>query len=208
LFCPFWFAAIDMRPGLLRAGFVLAFRAMPSRPLTTSEIAEVRLVFAASLDYTHAFVSENASWPDFVDAMGARLQKRVRPPDDHNAITVGQTSYFPVILDTKAETLAAGNLRDMAWLMHELTHQWQYRRLGWSYLASALAVQLRLGRMAYNYQGTYPSTEAALLAAHSAGQRLAQFNLEQQGDLARDYYYRLKAGLNCSAWEPFIQEMR
>ena len=33
-------------------------------------------------------------------------------------------------------------------------------------------------------------------------------NPEQQGDLARDYYYRLKAGLNCSAWEPFIQEMR
>lgn len=181
---------------------------MPARPLSAAEIAEARLVFASSLDYTHAFVFENARWPDFVDRMGAALQKRIRPPDDHNAVTVGQTSYFPVILDTKPESLAAGNLRDMAWLIHELTHQWQFRRLGWRYLGSALSVQMRLGRLAYNYQGAYPTTDAALLAAHSAGQRLAQFNPEQQGDLARDYYYRLKAGLNCGAWEPFIQEMR
>ena len=181
---------------------------MPVRPLSASEIGEARLVFASSLDYSRAYVSENARWPDYVDRMGAALQKRVRASDDHNAVTVGQTSYFPVVLDTRTETLAAGNLRDMAWLMHELTHQWQYRRQGWGYLAAALAVQLRLGRMAYNYQGAYPTTEAALLAAHSAGQRLAQFNLEQQGDLARDYYYRLKAGMSCSAWEPFIQEMR
>jgi hypothetical protein len=67
---------------------------------------------------------------------------------------------------------------------------------------------LRLGRMAYNYQGSYPTTEAALVAAHAEGKRLAQFNLEQQGDLARDYYYRLKGGLSCAAWEPFIHELR
>ena len=181
---------------------------MPTRPLSASEIGEARLVFASSLDYSRAFVAENASWPDYVDRMGAALQKRVRQPDDHNAVTFGQTSYFPVVLDTKPETLAAGNLRDMAWLMHELTHQWQFRRQGWGYLAAAVSVQLRLGRAAYDYQGDSSSTEAALLAAHSAGRRLAQFNPEQQGDIARDYYYRLKAGLSCSAWEPFIQEMR
>ena len=134
---------------------------MPSRPLTDAEIAEARLVFAGSLDYTHAFVSENNRWPDWVDTMGASLQKRIRQPDDHNAITIGQTSYFPVTLGTGAEAIAAGNLRDIAWLMHELTHQWQYGHLGWSYLGSTLAVQLRLGRMAYNYQGSYPTTEAA-----------------------------------------------
>jgi hypothetical protein len=180
---------------------------MRNRPLSASEIAEARLVFGSSLDYTHAFVSENARWPDWVDKMGASFQKRVRQPDDHNAVTVGRTSYFPVVLDTKAETIAAGNLRDMAWLMHELTHQWQYRHQGWHYLGSALSVQIRLGRLAYNYQGTYPTTEAALLAAHNQGRRLAQFNPEQQGDLARDYYYRLKGGLSCAAWEPFIHEL-
>jgi hypothetical protein len=181
---------------------------MPSRPLTASETTEARLVFAGTLDYTHAFVSENAHWPDWVDTMGASLQKRIREPDDHNAVTVGQTSFFPVTLATSAELIAAGNLRDMAWLMHELTHQWQFRRMGWTYLGLALSVQLRLGRLAYNYQGIYPSTEAALLAAHAEGRRLADFNLEQQGDLARDYYYRLKGGLSCAAWEPFVQELR
>src|SRR5438067_1188074 len=113
---------------------------MPARPLSASETAEARLVFASSLDYARVFVFEGARWPDFVDRVGASLQKRVRPPDEHNAVTFGQTSYFPVVLDTVAESVAAGNLRDMAWLIHELTHQWQYRRRGWSYLAAALSV--------------------------------------------------------------------
>lgn len=181
---------------------------MPSRPLSPSEIAEAQLVFGASLDYTHAFVAEEASWPDWVDKVGASLQKSIRNPDDHNAITIGHTSFFPVTLDTRAETVAAGRLRDMAWLMHELTHQWQFRRQGWSYLAGALSVQLTLGRMAYDYQGIHPTRDAALVAAHAEGRRLAQFNLEQQGDLARDYYYRLKQGLNTGPWEPFIHELR
>ena len=137
---------------------------MPSRPLSASETTEARLVFGNSLDYIHAFVSENASWPDWVDKMGAGLQKRIRPPDEHNAITVGQTSFFPVTLDTSAELIGAGQLRDMAWLIHELTHQLQYRRMGWVYLGRALSVQLRLGRLAYDYQGAYPTTEAALSA--------------------------------------------
>lgn len=181
---------------------------MSSRPLSPSEIAEAQLVFGASLDYTHAFVFEDASWPDWVDKVGASLQKTIRNPDDHNAITIGQTSFFPVTLDTRAETIAAGRLRDMAWLIHELTHQWQFRNRGWSYLVSSLSVQLRLGRKAYDYQGTYPTLDAALVAAHAEGRRLAQFNLEQQGDLARDYYYRCKQGLNAEAWEPFIHELR
>jgi hypothetical protein len=181
---------------------------MSNRPLSASEIAEAKLVFGASLDYTHAFVAEEASWPDFVDRVGASLQKTMRSPDDHNAITIGQTSFFPIILDTRAETIAGGGLHDMGWLIHELTHQWQYRHLGWGYLASALSVQLTLGRKAYDYQGAYPTLDAALVAAHSEGRRLGQFNLEQQGDLARDYYYRLKQGGNTGAWDPFIQELR
>jgi len=181
---------------------------MPSRPLSASEVTEARLVFGASLDYTQAFVSEDASWPDWVDTLGARLQRQTRDPDDHNAITLGQTSYFPVTLSTAPAAITAGQLRDIGWLIHELTHQWQYRHLGWGYLASALSVQLRLGRLAYNYQGTYPTLDAALVAAHAEGKRLAQFNMEQQGDIARDYYYRLKVGLNCAPWEPFIQDLR
>ena len=181
---------------------------MARRPLSDSEITEARLVFHSSLDYTHGYVSEDSSWPDWVDHLGAQLHRRVRAPDEHNAVTLGQTSYFPVALNTSSAAITAGVLQDMGWLMHELTHQWQFKRQGWTYLASTLSVQVRLGRAAYDYRGKYSTQEAALQAARAEGRHLGQFNLEQQGDIARDYYFRLKAGQNCGAWEPFIAEMR
>ena len=181
---------------------------MTRRPLSISEVAEAQTVFGSGLDYTRAFVYENAGWPDWIDSLGARLQRRMRYKDEHNAITLGTTSYFPVSLKTDAATIAGGELRDISWLIHELTHQWQYRRLGWSYLVSALQVQMRLGRAAYDYRGEAASPEAALQAALTAGRKLASFNPEQQGDLARDYYLRRRWGENCDPWEPFIQELR
>jgi hypothetical protein len=181
---------------------------MARRPLTALEIAEASTVFGTGLDYSRAYVYENASWPDAIDRIGARLQRRMRYKEEHNAITLGTTSYFPVALKTDAAALAANNLSDFSWLVHELTHQWQYRRMGWRYLFDALSVQLRLGRAAYDYREGADSPQAALQAAHTAGRRFAHFNMEQQGDLARDYYLRKRWGESCIAWEPFIQELR
>lgn len=186
---------------------VLALGRMPRRPLTAAEIAEARLVFGPGLDYGRAYVAENVPWPDWIDGLGARLQKRMRHKDEHNAVTIGATSYFPVTLDTAPATVAAGTLRDMAWLVHELTHQWQFQRWGWRYLTAALTVQLREGRRAYDYRRGQASLEAALLAARTAGHTLTTFNPEQQGDIARDYYLRLKQAHDCAAWEPFIAEL-
>jgi hypothetical protein len=181
---------------------------MSRRSLTALEIAEARTVFGSGLDYTQAFVVENASWPDYIDELGARLQRRMRYKGEHNAITLGTTSYFPVGLKTDAAALAANNLSDFSWLVHELTHQLQFRRLGWSYLISALTVQLQQGRKAYDYREGADTPQAALQAARTAGHKLSHFNMEQQGDLARDYYLRQRWGESCEAWEPFIQEMR
>ena len=181
---------------------------MARRPLTALEIVEARTVFGSGLDYGRAFVYENASWPDAIDRLGARLQRRMRYKDEHNAITLGTTSYFPVDLKTDAAALAANNLSDFSWLVHELTHQWQYHHLGWNYLFSALTVQLRQGRAAYDYRDGADSPQAALQAARTAGHKLSHFNMEQQGDLARDYYLRKHWGESCDAWEPFIQELR
>lgn len=180
---------------------------MPRRPLTAAEITEARLVFGPGLDYGRAFVFENALWPDWIDGLGARLQKRMRHKDEHNAVTLGTTSYFPVTLNTAADAVAGGFLRDMSWLVHELTHQWQFQRWGWRYLTAALGVQLRLGRQAYDYRGNQASLEAALEAARAAGQTLTAFNPEQQGDIARDYYVRVKQKQNFAPWEPFIAEL-
>ena len=178
---------------------------MPRRPLTPAEIAEARLVFGTGLDYRRAYVAENAAWPDWIDGLGARLQNRMRHKEEHNAVTLGATSYFPVTLNT-ADAVTSKYLRDMAWLVHELTHQWQFQRWGWRYLSAAVQVQLRDGRRAYDYRREHPSLEAALQAARTAGHKLTTFNPEQQGDIARDYYVRYKQAQDYAAWEPFIAE--
>jgi type VI secretion system secreted protein VgrG len=150
---------------------------MPRRPLSSVEIAEARRVFGDGLNYSRAAVIENTSFPNLV----ARVGRAPRP----NAITLGNVSYFPETLKTSARDIAGGSLRGMAWLIHELTHQWQYQYMGWAYLHRALWVHLRLGQNGYHYR-------------IEAGKRLADYNLEQQGDIARDYYCALKVGRNCA----------
>ena len=100
----------------------------------------------------------NSSIPDIAAAIRTResLQNRLRHKDEHNAVTLGSTSYFPVTLNTAPDAVAGGNLRDMGWLVHELTHQWQYQRMGLRYLTAALGVQIRLGRRAYEMGGGHP----------------------------------------------------
>ncbi len=181
---------------------------MMRRRLTPAEMAEAELVFGSGLNYTRAYVHEGAAWPDWIDAIGAKLQRRMRHKDEHNAVTLGNTSYFPVNLKTDADSVAGGYLRDIGWLMHELVHQWQFQRWGWRYLSGALNVQLKEGRRAYDYRREHPTLEAALIAAKAAGRRLADFNPEQQGDLGRDYYFRLKQHQVVEPWEPFIAEFR
>lgn len=173
---------------------------MPRRLLSAVERAEAEKVFGAGLNYTRVCVFENTPLPNWIADIG-------RSPKP-NAITLGNVSYFPEILQTSAEIIAGGNLRGITWLIHELTHQWQYQHLGWRYLAAAVGVQLREGAQAYNYQREHPSREEALRAAHAAGRRLASFNMEQQGDIARDYYALLRQGQDVSAWELFIGELR
>ena len=168
---------------------------MPRRHLTATEIAEARLVFGAGLNYRRAGVVENTKFPNLI----ARLGGAPRP----NAVTLGNTSYFPETLRTSAEVIANGDLRAMAWLIHELVHQWQYQHTGWQYLARSSWVQVREGQRGYRYE-------------IEAGRRLADYNMEQQGDIARDYYCALKTGWNCmraarrdpDEWELLIRELR
>ena len=165
------------------------------RRLTANEIAEARLVFGPGLNYYRASVIENTEFPNHV----ARLGGAPRP----NAVTLGNTCYFPETLRTAPEVIGNGDLRSMAWLIHELTHIWQFQRFGWIYLARTLSVQLRSGRDGYRY-------------TLEDGRRLADYNLEQQGDIARDYYCALKTGWNCTRtahrnpaeWELLVAEFR
>ena len=88
----------------------------------------------------------------------------------------------------------------MPWLIHELAHCWQYQH--------GISVVTKLfwalhGAKAYVYGG-----EAALIQAKAQGKHFTDFNTEQQGDILRDYYVRLKAGQDTSAWDPFVAEVK
>jgi hypothetical protein len=91
----------------------------------------------------------------------------------------------------------------MAWLIHELTHVWQYQHFWLAYLPQVMWAHLRDRSATYNY-GFEPGLKKAL----ARDGRLENFNREQQGEIARHYYYRLKMGKDVSAWRPFIAEFQ
>jgi len=174
---------------------------MTARRSSAVERDEASLVFRSGLELDRIRIHEGVRWTTALARWHARL--RGEPPPAANAITLGNDVYIPAVLVISRVHIDAGDLNDMAWLIHELTHAWQYQHFGWAYLAQALAEQARLGPRAYDYGG-----ETGLRTAHAAGHGLAHFKREQQADIARDFYITLKRGRDTSAWRPFISELR
>jgi hypothetical protein len=148
------------------------------RPLTSEERAEARLVFGPGLDYGGVRVTEDP-------VLGSLSTARTLP----------STIYFPPGSSTRSDYLP--------WLIHELTHTWQYQHgVGIARTAgNALLCVVRL--KTYDYGG-----EPGLVAAAARGERFADFNTEQQGDITSDYYLALKAGRSTTAWAPFLPEIQ
>ena len=172
------------------------------RRLYSWEIREARRIFADQLNYEAIRIHENAGWPNVLDKIGSWLRRA--PYDDvPNAITLSNHCYFPVKLPESPVSPDHPEHSKIGWLIHELTHTWHYQRLGWRYLPMALCVQLVQRARAYDFGG-----EEGLVESHNKGWRLASFNLEQQGHIARTYYDSLVRRRNVNAWLPFIQEFR
>jgi hypothetical protein len=91
----------------------------------------------------------------------------------------------------------------MSWLIHELTHTWQYQQIGFKYLLHTIWVHFRQGQDCYNY-----GWEQGLINAREQGKGLIDFNLEQQGEIARHYYLSLKQDQKNSVWESFVREIQ
>ena len=89
----------------------------------------------------------------------------------------------------------------MAWLMHELTHAWQYQHDGIIYLYQAV-----FKSPTYRYAPDGKQGEA-LKGFSKEGKVFRDFNREQQGDIVRDYYYYLVQNADVSAWEPYLKEL-
>ena len=174
------------------------------RPLYGWEAVEARQVFGNSLRYERIRIHECAAWTDAIGRLGRRLKRMPPPrPEQHNSVTLGYHCYFPVSLPDSL--VPPGDLLDycMPWLIHELTHAWQYQHTGWTYLLRALSAQLRLGAAAYDFGGP-----DGLVARRQEGWTLHSFNLEQQGDIARSYYQAQRAGQDVGAWLPYIQDIQ
>ena len=89
---------------------------------------------------------------------------------------------------------------NVAILVHELVHVYQYERAGSRYFAEALLAQHEAG---YDYGGA----EALQLACRQ-GKRLRDFNREQQAQIVQDYYVCRSCGQDTAVFEPFIAELR
>ncbi len=175
---------------------------MASRSLTPTEQTEAQVVFGDGLAYDRVRVAENAGWTNALPRLRGWFSGHSLPIAD-NAVTLGSTAYFPRRLRTSLESLAAGQFGDFAWLIHELTHAWQAEHIGARYLTKAMGVQLRSKGNVYDYGG-----ESAVFAAVRAGTFLRDFDVEQQGEIARDYYLRRKRGVDASGWEPLMAAFR
>lgn len=172
---------------------------MPVRALNPIELAEAQMVFEAGLNLDRVRLHEETAVGNWVGVIGARLKGR--QPPKHNAITVGNTSYFPGTLVTPnpADPLW---LAHMGWLMHELTHQWQYQHSGIVYLFQAIVAPT------YAYAETGQRPGEALKKFSAQDKKFSDFNREQQGDIVRDYYCALKQHEDVAGWAAYLIELR
>lgn len=92
---------------------------------------------------------------------------------------------------------------DLSLIVHELTHSYQYERVGSVYIGEGLWAQLTQGRKAYDYGGSN-----GLAEARAAGKCYRDYNREQQGQIAQDYCTLVLAGQETKAYEPFIAELK
>jgi hypothetical protein len=175
---------------------------MARRGLTVLEEAEARIVFADGILYHRVHIVENAGWTNALPQVHGRFAGDP-PPIADNAIALGHHIYFPRQLHTSAESLAANELGDLAWLIHELAHVWQAERIGARYLVQALWNHLNSKGRVYDFGG-----EPAIVAAIEAGQNLAAFSVEQQAEIAREYCIRRRLGMDTHAWEPLVTAFR
>ena len=88
-------------------------------------------------------------------------------------------------------------------VVHELTHVYQYERVGTRYLGEAIYMLIKTKRDCYNYGGTQGLNSACTL-----GRRYRHYNREQQAMITQDYYDRSQKGLDVTSYEPFLAQVR
>ncbi len=159
--------------------FLMNLIKVETRPLSELEIREARRVFGDSLDYWRIRIDE---WSLIAHIGGWSYRRRWKKPADHMAMTLYSTIHFSRRIEPKPGS------SDMDWLIHELTHAAQCEHAGGVFMVEALIAQ---GEAGYNYGGPQGLF----------GRDFKDFNREQQGDIARDYYRILNDTMKVSPEE-------
>jgi hypothetical protein len=156
------------------------------RRLRPLEIQEAERVFGDTIPYEDIRIVERSPLALWI----ASLSRQVHLAQDKR---LGVTIFYTIHFGTELQPDNA----DMPWLVHELTHVWQYVRRGPRYLADALQAQSEQGRDAYEIQ-------QGLIE----GWAWEQFSLEQQGEIARAFYKALLRDQDTTVYRPYIAVLR
>jgi hypothetical protein len=153
-----------------------------SRSLTEFEIRQAKIVFKNALNYSKVTIEDGSPSARIMSLGGY-------------ARTVGNTIYFPV-----------GKSRDMPFMIHELTHVWQYQKKGIVSTIKCLWAQATTG---YKYmpKGT-KNPDQYMLRQRGRGKTLYSYNYEQQGDILEDYYRRRRKGLPVIGYRLFAKDVK
>jgi hypothetical protein len=174
------------------------------RALRDWEIEQACPAFGNTLNYEKVRVCEGYAWPDYANRFGRFTRHQAPPgPGEHNAITLGNHCYFPIPLSEQPPSADHPDYSDMQWLIHEMTHSWQYQHTGIGYLFRALWAQIRLKDKAYDFGDVQ-----GLVKARQKGLTLFSFNPEAQASIVETYYEHKFREWDVSAFLPYIEDLQ
>jgi hypothetical protein len=143
------------------------------RRLKPAERAAAQLVFHDALNVDNVIVSEGGALT--LGGYARTLPDRIHFPSGSYA----RSDFLP-------------------YLIHELTHVWQYQR---GAEIPGMAWEAVVG--IYDYGG-----DDGLREAWEAGKAFDEFTTEQQGDILEHYYERLMLKADVSPFQPFVDDVR
>lgn len=161
---------------------------MHTTPLTAAEITAVQSIFGPN----------NLRYREVRIAQGGILNLIFRY-NGGLAFATWYTIHLPGI-----EENGDGNGRaNLALLVHELTHVFQYHHVGSRYLGEAIYYLIITQRNCYHYGGA-----TGLQSCAQQGKLFCQFNREQQAQIVQDYFVKIQEEQDVSAYLPYLVQMQ
>jgi len=162
------------------------------RPLTAGEIDLAKKIFGTSVDFSKVKVHNGA----YMVGAGS------------NAMTPNGEMYFPS--EYYKPDFSALDDAFRIWFIHEMTHVWQYQ-LGYSVKWGGIKIQLKGG---YGYAPGQDTPRAYIYnPTTDRNKSMADFNMEQQGDLVSHYFDAVYLSENTASHRthvinlPFLQKI-